>query len=504
MNTPCAGRRGELAPVVWRPAWLAFASVLTLTVLASPLFAQPLAGANTCGALIHTPPSQMDAATRIAAGREAVRCLINAERTSRNLGALSANSRLTSAAQGHADAAASLKWWTGGANPHVNPQTGSTIDSRISATGYCGGKQRLIGEIAYTGRGAGAPSEGCPLGECATPAAAVNWWMNISKSGHREQILTSAYNELGTALAGVAATPDGALPEMGTYVVDFGACDAPEPAPPASGTSPPPPPPPNFQRTAVRFQNMHVNDCPEIGVCDWKLTCHIGNQPDVELLGMVSRNTGEDVPLSTTMTQDGAPPMLVTCTVKERDGPFLFFDSAVWELVGTVSTPFDKGQRDLRINQNRGEGDVTVQILVESLGATHSGTSPPPLPPPPAAPTGCRIPEASFPRCGFLSAQCDAPLPAASEYLIAGVVGQVFRSVPEIGLVDAEYREEGDRTLKVCARNAGGTRCSNGFGASLGPLVCPHPPAHRICPEGQRPCPLKGCIANNQHCDFLQ
>uniref|UniRef100_UPI003F49090A hypothetical protein n=1 Tax=Cupriavidus necator TaxID=106590 RepID=UPI003F49090A len=90
MNTPCFGRRGALAPVVRGRAWLAFASVLTLTALASPLFAQPLAGANTCGALIHTPPSQMDAATRAAAGREAVRCLINAERTSRNLGALSA------------------------------------------------------------------------------------------------------------------------------------------------------------------------------------------------------------------------------------------------------------------------------------------------------------------------------------------------------------------------------------------------------------------------------
>lgn len=132
-------------------------------------------------------------------------------------------------------------------------------------------------------------------------------------------------------------------------------------------------------------------------------------------------------------------------------------------------------------------------------------TPPPPLPPPPSAPTGCRISPASTPRCGALSIECDRPLPVANQILIGGGSGtRVLRTVPELGLVQGEYMNEGSAVLTVCARNEGGTRCSERFTASLGPTLCVNPPVHAVCPSGSRPCPGKGCIPNSQRCDPIQ
>jgi hypothetical protein len=73
-----------------------------------------------------------------------------------------------------------------------------------------------VSEIAYTAAG---------LGGGATPLGAVNWWMNISTSGHREAILEQKIKELGVGFSGqVANRTVPAQPDMGTYVVNFGAC----------------------------------------------------------------------------------------------------------------------------------------------------------------------------------------------------------------------------------------------------------------------------------------
>lgn len=160
--------------------------------------------------------------------RNAIACLINAERTSRGIAALTENNALDKAAVAHAAQAQRLKWWTGGANPHVNPETGSTIDSRIKAAGYCGGNPSRTSEIAYTW-----------AGDQATPVGAVNWWMNISTSGHREAILNPEIKELGIGISNQVADRN-VQPQamMGTYVVDFGACAA-SVAPPSGGAGTP-------------------------------------------------------------------------------------------------------------------------------------------------------------------------------------------------------------------------------------------------------------------------
>lgn len=144
---------------------------------------------------------------------EAVHCLINAERAKAGLPPLKWNGKLWVAAAGHAKAAVNLKWWTPGADKHINPATRSTPAVRIKAAGYCpGGRSWSGAEIAYTG-GTGK----------ATPRAALQWWMNSPE--HRAIILNSSLTEIGAAALGGSANPAQAnTAKAGTYVVNFGHC----------------------------------------------------------------------------------------------------------------------------------------------------------------------------------------------------------------------------------------------------------------------------------------
>lgn len=265
-------------------------------------------------------------------------------------------------------------------------------------------------------------------------------------------------------------------------------------------------------RVEVVFEEMLVNECPEVGICDWKLACSLDNQPQTEFFSMAEANTGDHLAINRTLTRGGRLPVRVTCTVHEHDSEFPSFD--VWELIGTsfitidrtskcVSDPTDTCQ--ININQNRDEGDVTVSLRAEALGTIETGLSMQPQLPP-LAPTACRMD--SPPNCGFMDIKCDAPLPVADEIVVGGGPGfqiRVFRVVRDIGLINAEYFGEGDAVVVVCARNKGGASCSSRFAATLGPMFCPHPPPPPpVCPSGFRPCPSRGCIRLGEHCDFPQ
>ena len=89
-------------------------------------------------------------------------------------------------------------------------------------------------------------------------------------------------------------------------------------------------------RVAVVFTHMHVNDCPEIGKCDWKLICSVGDQPEIELLRMEEAGSKADIPINSVLTQPGTLPVTARCTVKERDGPFLLLDDPVWSSLARV------------------------------------------------------------------------------------------------------------------------------------------------------------------------
>ncbi|WP_223838003.1 CAP domain-containing protein [Streptomyces venezuelae] len=188
---------------------LAVAGVLSAVLV--PVTAPP-ATAVTCSvsASNRAPSSSNDSASR-----NAVICLINAERTRRGLPALTVNQALTTAAQQHSAAAVQQKWWGPNKDSHRNPQTGSTPLSRIRGAGYCPNPRSWgVAEITYNG-----------WGGSGTPKAAVNWWTNVSTWGHRERVLDPSMREIGAWAQPGAADPAGAgASQAGTYVVTFGHC----------------------------------------------------------------------------------------------------------------------------------------------------------------------------------------------------------------------------------------------------------------------------------------
>ncbi|MFG2341815.1 CAP domain-containing protein [Streptomyces yangpuensis] len=188
---------------------LAAAAVLSAALV--PVSAAP-ATAVACdtAAAARAPSSSNDTAVR-----NALVCLINAQRTQRGLPALTVNQALTTAAQQHSAAAVQLKWWGPGKDSHRNPQTGSTPESRIKAAGYCPNPRSwAFAEITYTG-----------WGGSGTPNAAVNWWMNVSTWGHRQRILDPTMREIGAwAQPGAADRAGAGASQAGTYVVTFGRC----------------------------------------------------------------------------------------------------------------------------------------------------------------------------------------------------------------------------------------------------------------------------------------
>ncbi|MER6032569.1 CAP domain-containing protein [Streptomyces sp. NPDC001835] len=189
---------------------LSTAAVAALSATLLPAVTASPAAAVTCD------PAAADrapTAATITQARAAVMCLVNAQRTQRGLPALAINQALTNAAQQHAVAAVQLKWWGPGQDPHRNPQTGSTPQTRIQGAGYCPNPRSWeFSEITYTG-----------WGGSGTPQAAVNWWMN--SPGHRAIILKPSLREIGPwAQPGSADRAGASSSSAGTYVVTFGRC----------------------------------------------------------------------------------------------------------------------------------------------------------------------------------------------------------------------------------------------------------------------------------------
>lgn len=115
----------------------------------------------------------------------------------------------------------------------------------------------------------------------------------------------------------------------------------------------------------VNFTKMTINDCNEIGICDWKLSCSLGNQQEMEFFSMVEANTNEDIQINRILTQREFPPVTVNCTVKEHDGGI----GAEWEQVGTQSVVVQTtGSHVIRLRSD--EGDVTVNFVAEAIGST--------------------------------------------------------------------------------------------------------------------------------------
>lgn len=116
----------------------------------------------------------------------------------------------------------------------------------------------------------------------------------------------------------------------------------------------------------VNFTSLRVNDCNEIGTCDWRLSCALGNQQETEFISNQEANTGETLPINRILTQAQFPPVTVTCSAWEHDGGI----GAEWETIQTGSVVASTtGPHIIRLS-NSSEGDVTVNLVAELIGTT--------------------------------------------------------------------------------------------------------------------------------------
>ena len=157
--------------------------------------------------------------TQVAA-EASVLCLINEERAGASVPApaLTLNLKLRDAARLHANDARTLKWWAGGADPHINPLTGSTPQDRIEAAGYCPKEETpaTAENIHY------AWFQGDDQ-TITTPQAAVTAWMNSPP--HRDNLLSATFNETGVAVVRGVPAKGTAAEDGAIFVQTFGGCD---------------------------------------------------------------------------------------------------------------------------------------------------------------------------------------------------------------------------------------------------------------------------------------
>jgi uncharacterized protein YkwD len=124
----------------------------------------PCDNADTPAALL----SQADAEATVL-------CQINEQRKNDGADPLASSSELRAAAEGHAMAAHTLKWWAGGGSKvHAHPETGSTPETRIHDAGCCVDEATLlVAENCYEAWYIGGPQ----FADNTMPQAAVDWWM---------------------------------------------------------------------------------------------------------------------------------------------------------------------------------------------------------------------------------------------------------------------------------------------------------------------------------------
>jgi hypothetical protein len=144
-------------------------------------------------------PAQELAPARV---RELILCLHNERRAERGLPALGYEARLEVAAQRHAQDMVKRRYFA-----HESPE-GTGPDRRALLAGYPAQHYSSGENLAWgTGRE-------------ASPVEIVDGWMH--SPGHRENILRTAFTELGVGIVlGVPASTDSPLPGA-TYAVSFG------------------------------------------------------------------------------------------------------------------------------------------------------------------------------------------------------------------------------------------------------------------------------------------
>ena len=186
------------------------AALVALAVLVAPAGGQADGGAAAAKARAKVASERCESAdalpgqVSVTDAREAVLCLMNAERTARGLKRLRAQPDLAKAAGRFARQMVRDRFFD-----HTSPG-GSTMVSRIKATSYLRDAVRwTVGENLAWG-----------TGTKATPQATVDAWMHSADD--RANLLDRDFAEVGIGIAAGAPAELQADEAGGTYVTDFG------------------------------------------------------------------------------------------------------------------------------------------------------------------------------------------------------------------------------------------------------------------------------------------
>jgi uncharacterized protein YkwD len=179
--------------------------LLPAVVLGTLLAPVPASAAGAGNRASRTCPDRLEAPVvgDSRAVRDAVLCLLNAERTARGLRALRASALLRESAQRFSNRLVARRFFS-----HVSP-TGEQLADRIARTGY----------PPRRGSWTAAENLAWGAGEHATPREIVRHWM--ASTGHRRNILARGFRDAGIGVtAGVPLRAKGS--PGATYVAHFG------------------------------------------------------------------------------------------------------------------------------------------------------------------------------------------------------------------------------------------------------------------------------------------
>jgi uncharacterized protein YkwD len=186
------------------------AALVALAVLVAPAGGQADGGTAAAKARAKVASERCESAdalpgqVSVTDARDAVLCLMNAQRTARGLKRLRAQPDLAEAAGRFARQMVRDRFFD-----HTSPG-GSTMVSRIKATSYMRDAVRwTVGENLAWG-----------TGTMATPRATVDAWMH--SADHRANLLDRGFAEVGIGIAPGAPAELQADETGGTYVTDFG------------------------------------------------------------------------------------------------------------------------------------------------------------------------------------------------------------------------------------------------------------------------------------------
>lgn len=172
----------------------ALAAVLACAMLGAP-------AAHAAPPCKHADDRAGDA-TEVQSAKATV-CLLNKERTGRGLHTLRLNDRLSKAARGHTLDMVRRHYFE-----HVS-KSGSDVVDRLFHVGYLHRTGSwMVGENLAWG-----------TGQRSTPRQIMSAWMH--SAGHRHNILTARFRDVGVGVAFRSPTGDG--PVAATYTHTFGA-----------------------------------------------------------------------------------------------------------------------------------------------------------------------------------------------------------------------------------------------------------------------------------------